>query len=154
MADSRMLLLEVWRAAQIKGNDGCMAVANMCMKTLDMLGEKIQNQSTNRLKDIIDHVTPYVESSRMTFAFIKALMAANLIPMDDFQSAVNVIDDLYGGQYKWKIDAKDLQVKMNVQSFRKHPSQWNADDAPVSGKRFTKYTKIAMMTLEMAKNFL
>lgn len=153
MADSRMLLLEVWRTAQTRGGDGCMAVATLCMKALDMLGERIQNRTTNGLKDIIDHVTPYVETSRMCFAFIKALMCANQLPMDDFQRAADVINDLYAGQYKWKIDVKDMECRLNVQTFRKHPSMWKEDDAPVSGKRFKKYMNIANMTLEMAKNF-
>lgn len=148
---SRAYLLDLYYNIKKKDpNVSNKVVADAIDKAIVRISDAISGQKKYSLKDVIDQVAEFVESKRMCFAFIKALMCSEKLPMDDFDTAVKKINEIYEGNFKYKLDAHDL-AKMNILSFRFHPSKWDINKAPVSGIRFSKFLNIANMTLELAK---
>lgn len=106
---------------------------------------KKQPLTEKTLKENVDLIRSRINNGRLWFSVCKHMMWQKLVPEGDFQTAADILQRLYPGL---TLNAKDLS-SLNVQSFRKHVSEWTDADAPVSGTTFNKYMTIALTLEEM-----
>lgn len=97
---------------------------------------------TSTLRAALDKVIPLVRSQRMWFAVCKVMMERGMVRDGDFTAAASMIESAYPEGLAVKIVPRDLS-RLNVLSFARPSDQWTAANAPVQGKVFERYQKLA-----------
>lgn len=114
------------------------------MKIIDGARKSQTEQQPPTKEEVVEAircVAPYVTNSRMWFAVYRVLVDRKVLRENAFDTFVQWLEeDVPAHPYMPK--AVDLQ-RLAVQSFSKPVKLWNADNAPVSGKRFRDYCDIA-----------
>lgn len=103
-----------------------------------------------RMAEVITSVAEKVQSIRQWFAVYKGLVAVKAFAAGDYEEFARMVNRLVPG-HSHPADATQLRC-MEKDSFRKAPVLWEKKNAPVSGKRFDDYLRLARFTMEeMAK---
>jgi len=124
--------------------------SRQCMKFINKakkLAERQHAVSQERVALTIRTVAGRVEKGRQWYAVYKPMEEKEVVDVGDYASfctrvRLEVPDHPH-------LPAPDELQRMAVQSFRKGVRQWNPNDAPVRGKRFTAYQQIGLMTLDL-----
>ena len=121
-----------------------------CLKKIRRLQqEHPQRTATIDLKSALKEIRPIIKNNRQWFAVYRVLADRHVIEEEDYVGFINLLEKEMGKEAP-TLNAEDLR-RMSVQSFSKHVSQWDADDAPVQTKRFHDYLAIARSFQQMLK---
>lgn len=117
---------------------------NEIRKVMERTRNRLREQRPPAKEEVVEAircVAPHVTNSRMWFAVYRVLVDRKVLRENAFDTFVHWLEeDVPAHPYMPK--AVDLQ-RLAVQSFSKPVKLWNADNAPVSGKRFRDYCDIA-----------
>ena len=100
-----------------------------------------------QVSQAIREVAPMVEVARQWYAVYRVLADLNVVREDDFDTFINMVVTEVP-QHK-NLPTRTEMQRMAVQSFAKPVSLWRADNAPVMGKRYNDYLRIAQRTREL-----
>ena len=121
-----------------------------CMKIINNAKRRMAQQnsiSQEMVSDAIRTIAPMVEVARQWYAVCRVLEDVNVVAEGDF-------DDFCQRVRAEVPEHSNLPIKtelqrMAVQSFRKPVALWNELNAPVQGKRFKDYVKLAEKMQEL-----
>lgn len=102
------------------------------------VGEEITEEQVSRA---IKAIAPMVELGRQWYAVCRVLEDVKVVPEGDFEGFCQRVRAEVPEHPH--LPARDEMVRMAVQSFKKPVSMWNELNAPVQGKRYNDYVKIA-----------
>lgn len=94
-----------------------------------------------RVKRCIQEIAPDVEILRQWFAVYRPLVDCGILDLEDYFGFCKLVEESVPEHDK-KPNTSEMQ-RMAVGSFTKTVSQWNEKNAPVQGKRFNEYLRIA-----------
>ncbi len=97
--------------------------------------------SARAVKGAIVKVAERVTNGRLWFAVYRALVDKKVVEQGDYSAFVALVEQTVPEHPH--LPNIDQLRRMCVQSFRKHLSLWQQDDAPVQGARFHEYYGIA-----------
>jgi len=98
--------------------------------------------SDEQVKAALLVVKDRIITNRLWFAIYRPLVQMKKVKDGMFDAFQSYIEGLLSELPK-PIDPRDLQSKMDVQSFQKNVDEWDPDDAPVAGKTFMTYFNLA-----------
>ena len=93
------------------------------------------------VSDAIQVVAPLISEKRKWYAVYRVLVDRGVLPENAYGTFVQWVEDDVPN-HAYLPDAKDLP-RMAYASFSKPVKRWDAQNAPVSGKRFRDYCEIA-----------
>lgn len=99
-----------------------------------------------RVERTIRLVADKVQTVRQWFAVYKGLVSKRAFPNGEYEEFALLVRRTVPG-HKHMADARELR-RMEELSFRKSPVLWDEKNAPVTGKRFEDYLRIATLTME------
>lgn len=99
-----------------------------------------------RVERTVRLVADKVQAVRQWFAVYKGLVAKRAFPNGEYEEFALLVRRVVPG-HKHMADARELR-RMEELSFRKSPILWDEKNAPVTGKRFDDYLRIARFTME------
>lgn len=99
--------------------------------------------------DIIAEVAPMVKCKRQWYAVYRALVDMELIGWEMFATFVEMVAESVPQHAH--LPSLDSMRRSAVQSFCRPVSKWDANYAPVAGKRFEEYVRIAKRTEEVGR---
>ena len=99
-----------------------------------------------RVERTIKLVADKVQTVRQWFAVYKGLVSKRAFPSGEYEEFALLVRRMVPG-HKHMADARELR-RMEELSFRKSPVLWDEKNAPVTGKRFEDYLRIAQLTME------
>ena len=108
------------------------------------MGEEITEEQVSRA---IKAIAPMVELGRQWYAVCRVLEDVKMVPEGDFEGFCQRVRAEVPEHPH--LPARDEMVRMAVQSFKKPVSMWNELNAPVQGKRYNDYVKIAERMQEL-----
>ena len=124
----------------------CQTLIQEAKEARDM-GEEITEEQVSRA---IKAIAPMVEVGRQWYAVCRVLVDVKVVTEGDFEGfcqrgKAEVPEHPH-------LPARDEMVRMAVQSFKKPVAMWNELNAPVQGKRYKDYVKIAERMQELLEN--
>ena len=108
--------------------------------------EEMRTPTRQEVSDAIQVVAPLVNEKRKWYAVYRVLVDREVLSGDAYETFVQWVQEDVPGHCHLP-DAQDLP-RVALYSFSKPVRKWNAEDAPVSGKRFRDYCEIARRTNE------
>ena len=132
------------QAPRIKYN----ACQNYIKKAKAKLSEP-EEISQVQISQTIREIAPMIESRRQWYAVFRAMADLNIVVEDDYDTFINMITTELP-QHKC-LPTRAEMLRIAVQSFAKPVVLWQTGNAPVKGKRYSEYLKIAKMTKELLK---
>jgi hypothetical protein len=124
----------------------CMKLINKAKRELSRQKEITEEQVSNAIRA----VAPMVELGRQWYAVCRVLEDVKVVPEGDFEGFCQRVRAEVPEHPH--LPARDEMVRMAVQSFKKPVSMWNELNAPVQGKRYNDYVKIAERMQELLEN--
>ena len=121
----------------------CMKLINKAKRELSRQKEITEEQVSNAIRA----VAPMVELGRQWYAVCRVLEDVKVVPEGDFEGFCQRVRAEVPEHPH--LPARDEMVRMAVQSFKKPVSMWNELNAPVQGKRYNDYVKIAERMQEL-----
>ena len=91
--------------------------------------------------EAVTQVLPDIRNGRMWFAVYRVLVDAGYLKAGDYEGLKNKMDLLFPAN-DFAINPRDIS-RMDIQSFSKRVSLWNSENAPVTGKRYRDYLRLA-----------
>ena len=125
---------------------------NACQKYIKKAKEKLSEPeeiSQVQISQTIREIAPMIESRRQWYAVFRAMADLNIVVEDDYDTFINMITTELP-QHKC-LPTRAEMLRIAVQSFAKPVVLWQTGNAPVKGKRYSEYLKIAKMTKELLK---
>lgn len=95
-------------------------------------------------EEVIAQVAPMVTAARQWYAVFRAMEDARIVAINDYEGFCEMVAEAVQG-HPFPPTIRELQ-RMAVGSFVRPVASWREDDAPVQGKRFYAYLKIAQKT--------
>ena len=111
------------------------------------MGEEITEGQVSRA---IKAIAPMVELGRQWYAVCRVLVDVKVVTEGDFEGFCQRVKAVVPEHPH--LPARDEMVRMAVQSFKKPVAMWNELNAPVQGKRYKDYVKIAERMQELLEN--
>lgn len=111
------------------------------------MGEEITEEQVSRA---IKTIAPMVEVGRQWYAVCRVLVDVKVVTEGDFEGFCQRVKAEVPEHPH--LPARDEMVRMAVQSFKKPVAMWNELNAPVQGKRYKDYVKIAERMQELLEN--
>ena len=102
-----------------------------------------------QISKAIREIAPMIESRRQWYAVFRPMADLNIVQEDDYDTFINMITTELP-QHKC-LPTRAEMLRIAVQSFAKPVVLWQTGNAPVKGKRYSEYLKIAKMTKELLK---
>lgn len=102
-----------------------------------------------RVSQTIREIAPLIESRRQWYAVFRTMADLDIVREDDYDTFINMITTELP-QHKC-LPTRAEMLRIAVQSFAKPVVLWQTGNAPVKGKRYSEYLKIAKMTKELLK---
>ena len=100
-----------------------------------------------RLSQVIRAVAPMIKIGRQWYAVYRVLVDYVVVSEDDFDGFIDIIvTEVPKHEH---LPKRSELMRMAVQSFAKTVKHWRPDYAPVKGKRYKDYVKIAQRTEEL-----
>ena len=106
--------------------------------------------SDEKVAAAIVDISEQVMNGRQWFAVYRALVDKEVMARGDFAGVCVLVRNTVPAHEHLPVDTEI--ARLDIQSFRKHVRQWDANDAPVSGKRYRKYLQIGLRMLELLEN--
>ena len=103
-----------------------------------------------RVRDAITQVLADIKVARMWFCVYRVLVDVDYLPQGDFEGLKIKMDTLFP-ENEFNINPREVS-RMDTQSFTKPISLWNDSNAPVTGKRYNDYLRLAMDLLNLLKS--
>ena len=100
-----------------------------------------------QVSQAIREIAPLIEFARQWYAVYRAMADLNIVREDDFDTFIDMVRTEVPN-HKSLPTRLEMQ-RMAVQSFAKPVILWKADNAPVQGKRYNDYQKIAQRMTEI-----
>ncbi len=132
----------------------CAPRANFrtCRKMIDMAKMKEAGTRTvkpERLAEAVRQVAPMVKVGRQWYAVYRVLADCKAVKEDDFDGFCKMVRRTVPEH--GHLPRREEMFRMAVQSFKKPVAMWNEGNAPVQGKRFVDYVKIAETLTKLSK---
>lgn len=124
----------------------CQTLIQEAKEARDM-GEEITEEQVSRA---IKAIAPMVEVGRQWYAVCRVLVDVKVVTEGDFEGFCQRVKAEVPEHPH--LPARDEMVRMAVQSFKKPVAMWNELNAPVQGKRYKDYVKIAERMQELLEN--
>ena len=124
----------------------CMKIINKAKRELSRQKEITEEQVSRAIKA----VAPMVELGRQWYAVCRVLEDVNVVPEGDFEGFCQRVRAEVPAHNS--LPTRIELQRMAVQSFKKPVSMWNELNAPVQGKRYNDYVKIAERMQELLGN--
>lgn len=122
--------------------------ARACMKLIRKAKMKEPPALTHQqVEEMIVDVAPMVKNGRQWYAVFRALVDKKYLGKCDFEAFCDLVASVVPG-HEHLPDAGQMQ-RLAVQSFAKPIVLWDENDAPVKGKPFKDYRRIADRALEL-----
>ena len=99
-----------------------------------------------RVERAVNSVADKIRSVRQWYAVYRALVSKRAFPEESYDKFAAQVRRMYPN-HRYPIEARELR-RMEYMSFRKTPLLWDKTDAPVTGKRFDDYYRIAMTVMD------
>ena len=132
----------VKKAPRISYRD-CMKLIKKA-KAKQVVHKDISQLQINRA---IRKIAPLVEIARHWYAVYRVMADLNIVGEDDFDAFIDMIKTEVSGHQS--LPTRTELQRMAVQSFAKPVILWNSSNAPVQGKRYQDYLKIARTMEEL-----
>ena len=127
--------------------------SRQCMKIISKAKQQAVKRHTisqEWVTFVIRKMAEQVTLGRQWYAVYKPMEEKAVTDVGDYASFCSrVRQDV---PFHEHLPAEDELQRMAVQSFRKGVRQWNPNNAPVSGKRFTAYQRIGLATLALLES--
>lgn len=132
----------------------CAPRANFrtCRKMIDkakMKGAETKMVLPERVAEAVRQVAPMVMLGRQWYAVYRVLADCKAVKEDDFGGFCEMVRRVVPEH--GHLPCRDEMVRMAVQSFRRPVAMWDERNAPVKGKRFMDYVKIAETLVKLSK---
>lgn len=121
-----------------------------CMKLINKAKQKQAEPreiTPLQVSQAIREIAPLIEFARQWYAVYRAMADLNIVREDDFDTFIDMVWTEVPN-HKSLPTRLEMQ-RMAVQSFAKPVILWKADNAPVQGKRYNDYQKIAQRMTEI-----
>ena len=118
----------------------CIKIIN---KAKARVAERRRINSNDRARTI-RNVAPMVKMARQWYAVYRAMVDAEAVRSGDFQGFCELVRDEVPRHDH--LPVYDELQRLCVQSFSKPVKYWDAQNAPVTGKRFEAYLSLAQLT--------
>ena len=121
-----------------------------CMQRIkEVKAAEIQKQEIEQHQAAwtIREIAPMVQIARQWYAVYRPMVDLFVVEEDDYDGFCRMVEEEVP-EHKHKPTSSELQ-RMAIQSFAKSVVSWKESNAPVSGKRFKDYLKIAQRTKEL-----
>jgi SOS-response transcriptional repressor LexA len=105
-----------------------------------------QMPSREEVTEAVKSVAPHIMISRLWYAVYRVLVDRRVLRENAFDTCVRWLEEDVP-EHPYLPEASDLQ-RLASFSFSKPVKYWNADNAPVTGKRFRDYCRIAQLMEE------
>jgi len=118
-----------------------------CMQKIRQAKQAIaapQEIGREQAEEVIAQVAPMVTAARQWYAVFRAMEDARIVAINDYEGFCEMVAEAVQG-HPFPPTIRELQ-RMAVGSFVRPVASWREDDAPVQGKRFYAYLKIAQKT--------
>ena len=120
-------------------------------RRLQEVKEKKQRVVTDQMvSDAVTQVLKDVKNGRMWFAVYRVLVDVGYLKAGDYEGLKTKMDALFPGN-DFAINPRDIS-RMDTLSFSKSVSLWNSENAPVIGKRFRDYLRLATDLTSLLNN--
>lgn len=96
--------------------------------------------------------TKRMGESRAWFAVYRVFVDRGIVKAGDYAGFQNLLTEVLGDEAP-VLNVRDMRYNLDVQSFAKPLSLWNANDAPVTLRRFFDYMEVARRTNEGLRSF-
>lgn len=100
------------------------------------------NVTDEQVKNALERIKPQISTSRLWYAVYRPLVMIEKVKEGMFDEFKKYVESLITDLPK-DIDIRDLQSKMDVQSFKQNIDKWDPENAPVKGKTFMSYYNVA-----------
>ena len=137
------VVTEVWRKSPRVTHRECIDVVNRTKRR----ARKPKEVSLSEVQAAIRDIAPKVAYGRQWFAVYRALADRKLVGKGCFEAFCRLVAEAVPEHPKLPT-AKELG-RMNVYCFAKPLGQWSADNAPVTGSRYSEYEQIANCFMKM-----
>ena len=91
--------------------------------------------------EAVTQVLNSIKNGRMWFAVYRVLVDVHYLKADDYEGLKTKMDQLFP-ENDFAINPRDIS-RMDILSFSKSVSLWNSENAPVVGKRYRDYLRLA-----------
>ena len=121
-----------------------------CMKQIGEAKAKLKESleiSPLQVSRAIREIAQLIEIARQWYAVYRVLADLNVVPEDDFDGFIEMVTDEV--PHHKALPTRAEMQRMAVQSFAKPVALWRAGNAPVQGKRYNDYLKIAQQTMRL-----
>ena len=109
--------------------------------------EKQTEISDYQVRKVIRTIGEKITVARLWYAVYRVFADYNVVGEEDFNSFADMVkEELPGHQH---LPVSDEMQRMAALSFSKSVKEWNENNAPVKGKRYKDYLKIAQETENM-----
>lgn len=108
---------------------------------------KVKEVGLDVVKDAIRKIALEIEVARHWFAVYKILVEVKVVKPKDYDGFCEMVKAEVP-DHEYLPNRVEMQ-RLDVQSFAKPVSKWDADDAPAKGKRFYAYLKVAQRMREL-----
>lgn len=124
-----------------------------CMRLINRAKEKqpeMRAVSPEQVARAVRRVAPMVQVGRQWYAVYRVLADCKVVKEEDFGTFCELVKGEVP-EHECLPTRVELQ-RMAVQSFAKPVAMWNEANAPVQGKRFKDYARIAERMQEIVEN--
>ena len=102
-----------------------------------------------QISKAIREIAPLIDTKRKWYAVYRTMADLNIVKEDDFDAFIEMVKTEVPRHSSLPTRAELLRIA--IQSFAKPIVLWHAGNAPVKGKRFNEYLRIAQRTAEILK---
>ena len=122
--------------------------SSACLKAIRRAQSRLEiPPEQRRVEQALREIAPMVDNGRQWFAVYRALCDRQVLQAGDYQGLAAMVGSVVPDHPHQPV-ASELG-RLAVQSFRKPVGLWERNDAPVKGKRFDDYLRIARRMLEL-----
>jgi len=119
-----------------------------CMKIIRRAQSRLDTPpAPQAVEQAIRQIAPMVENGRQWYAVYSALRDREAVAQDDYHGFADLVRRVVPGHPRLPV-ASEL-LRLSAGSFRKSVALWDRTAAPVGGKRFEAYLRIARRMLEL-----
>jgi len=112
---------------------------------MDMMKER--EITPDRVTTAIRRIADEIEVARYWYAVYRVLVDKGVVMLNDFDTFCTMVKDAVPDHEH--LPTSDEMQRLAVDSFAKPVSRWKPSDAPVKGKRFKDYLKLAQRMTEL-----
>lgn len=135
------------RVTAVTKNNPRVSSRDSLRRIRNMKEEERREITQERVESAIFDVSPLVRNSRQWYAVFRKLVELTSLGMAEMEEFCDLVGSVVPGH--GHLPTADELQRMAVQSFVRPSRLWDKNDAPVKGKRFDDYVKIANRTEEL-----